>query len=42
MAFGIDVKGLKDQFKASFEEMMGLLREIRDLLTQIRDQRGTQ
>jgi hypothetical protein len=42
VAFGIDVKGMKDQLKASFEEMMQILREMLTVLREIRDQRGPQ
>lgn len=42
MAFGIDVKAIKEQFKASFEEMMQILREMLQVLKEIRDQRAPQ
>jgi hypothetical protein len=42
MAFGINVKEIKDQFKASFEEMMQILREMLSVLREIRDQRSPQ
>lgn len=35
-----DVKGLTEQFNVKFDELKGILIEIRDVLVQIRDQKG--